>query len=177
LFVVVATIPTGIIGVAFKDQLEALFAEPRSAAYALIATACILLSSRFAVQRQRPGAKLTVLDAIIVGTAQGIAIIPGISRSGTTITTGLWLGVDAQMAARASFIMSIPAILGALVLQLKDVPVESLEFGPMAVGAAAAFVSGIAAIVAVQRVLKWQGFWMFAPYCLLAAGVGLWMTA
>ncbi|MBN2359233.1 MAG: undecaprenyl-diphosphate phosphatase, partial [Deltaproteobacteria bacterium] len=119
LFVLIATVPTGLIGVLFKDPLESLFGSPRLVAGALFGTAAILVSTRWAwsrAGRQRP---LGWLNALIVGTAQGVAIVPGISRSGSTIAAGLWCGIAPAQAARASFLMSVPAILGAMALQLR----------------------------------------------------------
>ncbi len=180
LFVVLATVPTGLIGVLFKDSFEALFASPRAAAIALFGTALILVSSRFASRlasrstatRRSPSWR----DALIIGVLQGMAIIPGISRSGTTITAALWLRLDAERAARASFLMSVPAILGALVLELRHLGGAGLDPVATLVGAAVAFVSGILAIFVVLRVLRWQGFWFFAPYCVLAGTLGLLFT-
>lgn len=174
LFVVVATIPTGIIGVLFKDPLEALFLNPKFAAGALLVTALILFSTLLAVRwvhgrRSSPGIK----DALILGTLQGIAIIPGISRSGSTISGALWLGVDGERAARASFLMSVPAILGAVILELRHLGNAQLDVMAISVGAVVAFISGIAAILVILRILRWSGFWFFGFYCAALGLLGL----
>lgn len=180
LFVVIASIPTGIVGVAFKDTFESLFAEPRAAAYALFVTAAVLFVSRFiprfVSEQQTAKTSPGVVDALLVGLAQSVAIIPGISRSGSTITCALWRGLDAQSAARASFLMSVPAILGALLLQLRHVDQVTLAPLSIAAGAVVAFISGTVAILLVIRILRWQGFWYFGFYCLLAGGLGIYFT-
>ena len=182
LFVVVATIPTGIIGVVFKDPLEALFHAPKTAAWALIATALILFSTLLTQKRlgktgPDDNAKLRyspgLWDALIIGTLQGVAIIPGISRSGTTISSALWRRIDGEAAARASFLMSVPAIIGAVILELRHVGHVQISWMAVGVGSLVAFVSGIAAILLIVRILRWSGFWFFGFYCLALAVLGL----
>ncbi len=122
LLVIVGTIPAGVVGFTFQDQFRELFGSGRSAAMGLLATAALLLVS----DRVRKGnvdkgvgrTELNFLDAILIGIAQSIAILPGISRSGSTIAVGLLRGIEPLQAARFSFLLSIPAILGAAVLEV-----------------------------------------------------------
>lgn len=120
LCVVVGTIPTGLMGVGLKDHFERLFSSPLAVGFALLLTGVILMLTRLARQRdEAPHRTLGLGRALVVGVAQGAAITPGISRSGTTIAVGLLLGIEREMAARLSFVMSIPAIVGAVLLTLR----------------------------------------------------------
>jgi len=173
LFVLVASVPTGLIGVLFKDPLESLFGSPRLVAAALLGTAAILISTRWARDRAEQRRPLTWRNALIVGTAQGVAIIPGISRSGSTIAAALWCGIAPMQAARASFLLSVPAILGALLLQVRHLGEVSLSAAAIGAGAALAFATGLAAIYAVMRIIRTRAFWLFGLYCAVAGAVGL----
>ncbi|MFH1807892.1 MAG: undecaprenyl-diphosphate phosphatase [Pseudomonadota bacterium] len=176
LFVAVATLPTGLIGVLGKEWFESLFASPRLVAGALLITAAILLST-WPLRHRKGRTGLTLVDALVVGTVQGLAIVPGISRSGSTIAAALWRGIDAGRAARISFLMSLPAILGAVILEARHAVLSSLDLVAVGTGAAVAFVSGVIAILVVLRVLRWQGFWVFGLYCVVAGLAGLlWLT-
>lgn len=173
LFVLIASVPTGLIGVLFKDPLESLFGSPRLVAVALFGTAAILISTRWARARAELRRPLSWRNALIVGAAQGIAIIPGISRSGSTIAASLWCGIAPAQAARASFLLSVPAILGAMLLQLRHLGEVSVSGAAMGVGAAIAFGAGLASIYLVMRIVQTRAFWLFGLYCIVAGSVGL----
>ncbi len=166
--VILGTIPAGVIGVLFHDQVEAAFNSPSLSALLLVATGLYLLMTRLRGVRGSLGWQ----SALIIGIAQAIAILPGCSRSGWTITTGLLLGVGFAEAAEYSFLLSIPAILGALVLTLAKEPtalsVESLS--PLVIGAAAAFLAGLVALKLLIGILTRGGFHRFAYY-LLPVGI------
>lgn len=120
LCVIVGTLPTALMGVALKDLFEKLFSSTLAVGIALLFTGAILMLTRLGRQSdEQPHRTLGLGRALLVGVAQGAAITPGISRSGTTIAVGLLLGIEREMAARLSFVMSIPAILGAVVLTLR----------------------------------------------------------
>ncbi|MBW2732342.1 MAG: undecaprenyl-diphosphate phosphatase [Deltaproteobacteria bacterium] len=120
LCVVVATLPTAAMGVGLKNVFEGLFSNTLAVGIALLCTGGILMLTRLGRQSDpQPHRTLSLGRALVVGVAQGAAITPGISRSGTTIAVGLLLGIEREMAARFSFVMSIPAILGAVVLTLR----------------------------------------------------------
>jgi len=170
--IVAATVPTGLIGVLFKHPLEALFHAPRAAAGMLLVTGVLLWVSE-ALGRPRDGLdRLGYPRALAVGTMQGMAIVPGISRSGSTIAVGTLLGVRGEEAARFSFLLSVPAILGAVVLQLPEL--SSVEAGSSAaygVGVLAAFVAGLGAIRFLMSAIRRGRFRWFALYCwVLGAG-------
>jgi undecaprenyl-diphosphatase len=166
-----ATLPAAVVGLGAGDFIESLFDAPAVAGFALLITGSFLWTTRRALARslnQRPGVRI----ALLMGVAQAFAIVPGISRSGATVVAGLWLGVEAEEAAEFSFLMAIPAILGAAVLQLPDVMEGGLgmEAGPLMVGSAAAGIMGILAIRTFITMLRKKSFYHFAPYCW---GVGV----
>ncbi len=163
--IVVASIPTAVIGYAFKDVFTALFASPRAVGWALVATGLVLAATRL----KRPGPKgpgeLGWLGAAAIGAAQGLAIIPGLSRSGATIAAGLFVGLERQSAARFSFLLSLPAIVGALALELTEARTMNVGLAPALIGFLAAAGSGYLALVALMRIVLQGRFHFFAPYC------------
>ena len=120
-----ATLPAGIVGVFFGDAIEALFESPFVPATAFLVTGAILWSTRRVLGR-KDGKKPGWGVALLIGFAQAFALVPGISRSGTTVAMALWLGVDAEEAATFSFLMAIPVIAGAVLLQMPDVASQGL---------------------------------------------------
>lgn len=169
--VVAGTIPAVVVGLLWKKDIEAAFESPRAAAVGLLATGVLMLLT--ALARRRPG-EPGFGYALIVGCAQAVAILPGVSRSGSTIGTGLFLGDDPVRAARFSFLLSIPAICGAAVLMLAG---DELRNGPgtgmLVFAAAVAFVSGLAAIAFLIRLLGQGRLYWFGPYCLVV-GAAAW---
>ncbi|MEQ8765831.1 MAG: undecaprenyl-diphosphate phosphatase [Planctomycetota bacterium] len=117
---IVGTLPAAIVGLLFKDQIESLFDAPALAGVALMATGSLLLSTRFWKPGERGLETLGPLGALAVGIAQMMAMMPGISRSGSTIACGMWLGLRGPEAGRYSFFLSLPVILGATILTGKD---------------------------------------------------------
>jgi undecaprenyl-diphosphatase len=173
-FLVVATLPAVAVGLGARRALESLFEAPVVAGAALLVTGGFLWTSRGALARD-PKRKPGLRDAIVMGLAQAFAIVPGISRSGATVVAGLWLGVEAEEAATFSFLMAIPAILGAAVLQLPDLLGEGaglgqsagLEASPLLMGSGVAAVAGVLAIWTFIAMLKRKSFYKFGPYCLV----------
>jgi undecaprenyl-diphosphatase len=162
-YVIIGTIPTVIIGLAFEGFFESLFSSARDVGVAFIITGVLLLATKF-----RGGAKrLSWLTSIIIGVVQGIAIAPGISRSGSTISIGLLSSVDKEQVFRYSFLLSIPAILGASILKYNEIAISDLGLLTIMAAAIAAVV-GYLAIVLVRRVLLSKKFYLFAIYCFLA---------
>jgi len=169
----VGTLPAVVVGLFLKDAVEALFSNPRAAAAALVATGFILLSTR----RSRsdvlrvPGGWHPVAPplhkALIIGCAQALAIVPGISRSGSTIAASLWLRLARDEAARFSFLLSVPAIAGALVLHLLHGDIAS-EAGTVSLvlGAFVAFLVGLVAVKLTALLVVQRHFWKFAFYCI-----------
>jgi len=172
LLLIAGSVPTAIIGLAFKDVVEGLFTNVSLIALMLIVTGTLLfLAERF----RRPGRKeaaLTFGDAIVTGIAQGVAIIPGISRSGSTIATLLFKGVDGETAARFSFLLALPAVGGAALLSLKDL--EALPLGELPVylaGAVVAMLAGLLSIRFLLQIIRRQRLIYFALYCWAVGGV------
>lgn len=162
--VVIATIPTGIIGVTLKDPLERVFHNPLLICGALFITGILLFSTRYT---ERPQAKLTMtlIAALIIGLGQGMAITPGVSRSGTTIAIALILGFDRALAARFSFLLSIPAILGAVVLTAKDgVSLPPGGLGPLVLGFFTSMVFGYLALWMLVALVKRGNLYKFSYY-------------
>lgn len=168
LLVVVATLPLFVI-VPFKDQIETLSGSLYFVAAALIVTGFLLFFSDRVPKGRKTEKTATIKDALIVGLGQAFATCPGISRSGTTITVGCFMGYERSFAVRFSFIMSIPAILGANILSLKD----ALEAGGIIwgdvpvylVGVAVAAGSGYACIRLLKMIAAKGKFGAFAYYC------------
>jgi len=164
LCVIIATVPTGLMGVLFKDQFEAMFGSVTMVGFFLLVTGCVLFTTKFVqVIRAR---KLTVIDALIIGVAQGIAICPGISRSGMTITAGILRRLDPVFAAKFSFLLSIPSILGAALLHAKDLNGVSIEgLGYLAVGFLSSAIAGYLSLAVLIRVVKSFKLYYFSYYC------------
>lgn len=177
LLLVIGSIPTALIGFAFKEQFETLFGKPHLAALMLWVTAVILaLADRVSI-RQNPGKPMNAIRALIVGTVQGIAIIPGISRSGSTISAAIFAGVNASVAARFSFLLSIPAIIGASLLEIKDFSgIGAQNIFATAAGIVAAFLSGLLAIDILLKVLVRHNLWKFSIYLFIIGLIGLLLT-
>ncbi len=168
IFIVVGMIPAVVIGLAFKGHVERLFAAPIAAAIALIVTGIWLLLMRLVRSSHR---ELTKGRAFIIGLSQAAAIVPGISRSGATIATGSMLGIPATKAAEFSFLLSAPAIFGAILL---TVP-EAMTFGSFGmmhiIGAVAAAIVGYISIRWVFAAIRHGNFVWFGVYCLVVGGL------
>jgi len=176
--VIVGTIPTAIIGYIFKDPLEALFSNLLAVGVALLFTGSYLFfTKKVNPERPREIGKMTMKDALIIGTLQGVAIIPGVSRSGSTIATGLFAGLDKELATRYSFLLFIPAILGATILQSGAVisGEETIQWVPTIAGTLTAMVVGYFAIQALFRIIRERKLHLFSYYCWVvgAAVIGL----
>ncbi len=165
LWVVVGSVPTGIIGVVFKAPLERAFGSLTMVGAMLIATGLILASSRLLSKDYGNRAKIGPLTALAVGTAQGLAIVPGISRSGATITCGLFCRLDRELAARFSFLLSIPAIIGALLTHLDQVSLEKIGLVPLFIGFGTSTVVGVLALRFLMHIVRKGHLYYFAPYC------------
>ncbi|WP_303722284.1 undecaprenyl-diphosphatase UppP [Malonomonas rubra] len=166
--IVIGSIPTAIIGLTGKDFFESLFENLLVIGCMLLLTALLLIVAEKNRNDGRNLAQLTTNDALLVGVVQGFAIIPGISRSGSTIACLLLRSVDGEAAARFSFFLALPAIGGAMLLSLKDLQsVTSSELPAYALGALVAFFSGLFAIRWLMNVVRRKRLVGFAIYCLL----------
>lgn len=169
-----ASIPVALVGLGLRGLVEGLFEIPEVVGVALLLTGTVLWTTRKALARN-PGRIPGVRDALLMGLAQVLALVPGISRSGITVVAGLWLGVEAEEAAAFSFLMAIPAIAGASVLlgpTLFAAPGGS-DLGPLILGSAVAAMTGIFAIRTFVAMLKRRSFYRFGPYCWAVGGLFL----
>jgi len=165
LWVLVGSIPTGIIGIAFKTPLEKIFGSLTMVGIMLVATGFIVGCSRFIPKDYGIRTQVGLLAALAVGTAQGLAIMPGISRSGATIVCALLCRLDRELAARFSFLLSIPAILGALLLHLNQSALQNVGLIPLFVGFGTSALVGILALKFLMGMVRKGHLYYFAPYC------------
>ena len=175
LLIIVGTLPLFAV-LPVKDAIEALGDNMYFVAIALLATGCLLFASDHVRQGRKTERSATLLDVLLVGVGQALATCPGISRSGTTITAGCFVGFDRKFAVRYSFLMSIPAILGANILSLKDALEESILWAEVPiylVGVAVSALVGYLCIRLIKLVADKGRFGFFAYYCWLAGIVTL----
>ncbi len=166
LLVVLGSVPTAVIGLAFEDLFEQLFANPISVGVAFGITGLVLLSTRWLRPGSRQLGELSWWRAALIGLVQGLAITPGISRSGSTIAAAMFLGIDRGLAARFSFLLSVPAISGAFLLKARDLDLQSIALAPLAVGFVVAALSGWGALVLLLKLVNAGDFSRFAYYLL-----------
>ena len=168
-YVILATIPVGIVGVLFEDSVDALFSGALYVpAFFLFVTGTILYLSQRMTSGEINYNTITKKEALFMGLGQACAILPGLSRSGTTIAAGLTIGLNKEFAAKFSFILSIPAILGAFVLQLKDIgSAMDANFLPVFLGFIASIIAGYAAIKWMLDLIQNKSLDIFAYYCWL----------
>ena len=166
-YVVLATIPACLVGFFLLKPIEASFNSFWFVGVSFIFTGCVVfLTKRFQANEGKNLNQLKLMDAIWIGIAQSLALLPGVSRSGMTISTALFRGLDRDLAFRFSFIMSIPAILGAFVLKLKD-NMQELENGRIWIylmGASISFALGLLVIRILSRIILRGNFYLFAYY-------------
>ena len=176
LLIVVGSVPTAVIGLAFKEIAHQLFSSMTLVGLALVATAGLLWATR---RRTGDGAgilEVTLVGAVIIGLVQGLAIVPGISRSGATIAAGLLMGFNRETAARFSFLLSIPAVAGAGLLGVKDLASpDAIPLAVVAAGMAVSALVGYAALKFLVYIVRNGNLHRFAPYCaLVGLGVLVW---
>lgn len=177
---VAASIPTAIIGLVFKNDLQAAFGKPTWIGVGLLVTGGLLWSTDRAPRPRRGWRRFAWWRAALVGVAQGVAILPGISRSGSTIGCAMLLGLKRRWAAQFSFLIAIPAIVGATLLEfadLRSLPADSMgRAGPVLLGSAVAMLSGYAALRILLRIVQRAKLHLFAYYCwAMGATVIFWM--
>lgn len=173
IYIIIGTIPAVVVGVLFKDAIEAAFENPHQVAINLIVTGVILFFTIFRTRTTKP---LNFINTLIMGLAQALAILPGISRSGSTISFGLFSRVRGEEAARFSFLLSIPAILGATLFEGKDLLTTGIDTShliSLVIGSLMAFIFGYLAITSMLKILRQGKLFWFAPYCILAGILGI----
>lgn len=173
---ILGTIPAVIVGFGLKDVIEAAFGDLHGVGFNLLATGALLFSTLPLAGR---AARLSAPAAFLIGIAQSVAILPGVSRSGATISTAMWLGVDRTQAARFSFLLSIPAIAGAFVLHAFDFieaggSLTGVEWGSLAVAFVLAAISGYVAVATILRALVHRWFGHFGIWCWIVGILAVW---
>lgn len=180
MYVAAATVPTGVIGIAFKKNFEALRLSPSLICLGLLATAAALTAAH--IQQGRSAYQLRDLGwfgAVVVGFCQALALVPGISRSGSTIAGAVICGVDREEAFSFSFILSIPAVLGAVFLHALDLARHGgavfggVAIGPLLIGFVLAAASGYFALTLLDRLVSRGRLLWFAAYCAAIGVLGL----
>jgi undecaprenyl-diphosphatase len=166
----VASIPAAVVGLGFEDKVEVLFESSRLVGGALLFTAAVLTASAFLRRGDAKLAEMSVVAALVVGLGQALAIAPGVSRSGMTIVAGLIVGLAGAEAATFSFLLSVPAILGAAALEARKIGSFDGNLPALAVAFVVAFGAGLVAIHVVLVSVRGRRFGWFGAYC---AVVGL----
>ncbi len=168
--IIVATIPAAVIGVLFKDQIEAVFTNVKLVSFSLIFTGVLLFLSDKISYTYKSDNDITILDAVIIGIFQAVSITPGVSRSGSTITAAIFRKINREAATEFSFILSIPAIVGAVILSIDDFQkVPSNQVIPYIAGFFAAFITGLISLKMLTVIIKSKNLKYFAFYCWAVA--------
>lgn len=168
LLILLSLIPTAVIGFAFKDFFESMFTSIPLLSAALFITGALLLATSLIKFGSRTP---TIVDALLIGLAQGCAVAPGISRSGSTIAAALFLGIDKMEAARFSFLISILPILGAGFLEVGDAAQAQIDLLPLVIGALVSALVGYISIHVLLSIIRTKGISIFGYYCLLLASI------
>jgi undecaprenyl-diphosphatase len=167
-YILLGTIPIGIFGLAFKDQIETGARDLYLIGTALIVLVFVLLAAERVARHDRPLEEITTRDGIVIGFAQALALVPGVSRSGATLTAGLFMGLDRTSAARFSFLLSIPAVVLSGAVEFGSIlsgeEGEHVGLGPLAVATLLAFVAGYASIAFLLRFLAHHSTIVFVVY-------------
>ncbi len=167
--VIIGSVPTAVIGLMMRDAAQRILSSPVSLGFCFLGSMCLLLASRW---WQGGFNRLTWRTALVIGIVQGLAVLPGISRSGITIVTGLALGLQQGQAIRFSFLLSLPAVIGAAALELSiNELAADMNNNAYLLGGLVAFVVGLFALFVLDRLVRRGQLWVFAPYVGLA-GLG-----
>lgn len=178
-YILVATFITGVLGILLSDLLgDRIKAMPVVATGLLLTAVLLVLVERAQRIGQRGMTDLKWTDAVVIGLAQTVAVLPGVSRSGSTLIAGLYLKMSRAMAVRFSFILAIPVLVGSSVLALKDIEagvLESVSVGALAVSFAVSFIASMVSIVFLIRLLEQQRLYWFSCYLVLLAGLAIYL--
>ncbi len=165
---VIASVPGALIGFLFEEQFEQLFGMPKAAAGFLLVTAALLLLAEYFSRRELSLQVMSWWHAVLIGLAQALAIAPGLSRSGATIATGLFLGYRREEATRFSFLLAVPIVAGSGLYQLLKVfraGLGTIQTSVVVAGLLAATISGYLAIAGLLVLVRRRSLWGFAVYC------------
>ncbi len=164
IYIIISMIPAGIVGLVFEDQIDGLFDNILIVGIALIVTGTMLFITQWAQNEKRPQ---NWWRTILMGIAQAIAIIPGISRSGSTVSIGMFLGMSREKIAKFSFLMALPLIFGATIMKARDAfAVEGFIWSGIIIGTLTSFLFGYFAVKWLLRAIIKGRLYMFGFYCL-----------
>lgn len=171
LFILVGSVPTALIVLVFYDVFESFFENLLVVGIALLVTGFFLSVS----ERRKGNRELGYLDSIVIGVAQGIAFIPGISRSGVTITAGLLRRVKKEAAFRYSFLLSIPAVIGtataSTIMEFRNLSIQSINIPFVLLGVITSMIIGYVSLKLLQRIVMKERFHLFAYYCWIVGSI------
>jgi undecaprenyl-diphosphatase len=167
LFIIIGSIPTAAIGFAFRGLFESMFTNMTAVGGALIITGIILVLSR----RGNGKGKLSPITAFLIGIGQGIAVAPGISRSGATIGTALFTGINRRQAIGFSFLLAVPAIVGAMFFELDELVMSGISLPAIGAGFIASLVVGYLSLRLLIKLIIQKRFSWFAGYCFVLGAV------
>jgi undecaprenyl-diphosphatase len=174
LWIMIATFLTGVIGILFKDRIERLFESVETTACMLFITGILLFLSDRVKTNERRKEEMNLTDGIVLGLVQAVALIPGISRSGSTITFGIFRGLERMTSARFSFLLSVPAIGGAVILKASDlIRLPAGDLPALGAGFIAAAITGFLSLKLLFAMINKTGLAPFAYYCWLVGATTL----
>ena len=168
IYIVLGSVPIALSGYVLYDFFKSLFSNLIAVGIALLITGCVL----FVSEKRTGNKKLTTLDALLIGVAQAFTVVPGISRSGITVATGLLRKIDKTAAFRYSFLLSVPAILGATLMEAKDIALQNVDLIPLLFGVITSMIVGYAALKLLQKIVMNEKIHLFAYYCW-AVGIAI----
>jgi undecaprenyl-diphosphatase len=171
-FLIIASVPTAIIGYVFKDVAERFFGMPRIVGYMLLLTGSwLVLASYYSkyIERLIPRKHIGASSSLLIGIAQGVAIMPGISRSGATIATGVLAGLDKELSFKFSLLLALPAVFGASLLKIRKIGLSltATDALPFVLGGVVAMFVGLGAIKALSKAVRNNQLYIFGIYCFL----------
>ena len=172
-WIIIGTIPTAFIGILLSPFFQTMFGSPFFVGFMLIVTGAMLAASRFVPDQFTKKSHVGLMVSLAIGIAQGAAIIPGISRSGATIVCGLFFGLNRELAGRFSFLLSIPAIIGATIYRFNMKEITEIGLMPFFVGIFVSFLVGLGALKITMNMVRKGNLFYFAPYCLLAGIIAI----
>ncbi|MBE6493502.1 MAG: undecaprenyl-diphosphate phosphatase [Methanosphaera stadtmanae] len=165
--IIVGTIPTGIMGLMLKDAVESIFRGTIFVGIFLIITGLLLYYAERHKSGNTTAKNMSFKQTIFIGICQGLAVLPGISRSGATIASGLCIGLEREYAARYSFLLSVPAVIGAGVIQIKDIATLDISLTVLLAGFISSVIFGYLSIKLLMKIIKGWSLNVFAYYCLI----------
>jgi len=167
ILLIIGNFPTALLGVFFHQIADRIFGSTAIVGLMLMITGILLWLTRYAKPSGKNSEQMKLTDALCIGFVQGLSILPGISRSGSTISTALFLGLDRELAGRYSFLMSVPAIIGAFLYDTYMVPISDIPMSIIFAGVITALTVGYLALILLLRVVKNGRLYLFSPYCWL----------